>query len=78
MSKVQRAAMKQLKTDKHIKVYPFDKGIGFALLNDMDSISKTEEQLGKSMTTQTSYQESFKGISENLKKKENLIKRRTQ
>ena len=61
-----------------MKVYPFDKDIGFALLNDIDSISKTEEQLGKSMTTQTSYQESFKGISENLKKKANLIKRRTQ
>ena len=31
-----------------MKVYPFDKGIGFALLNDIDSISKIEEQLGKS------------------------------
>ena len=34
LSKVQRAALRQLKTDKHMKVYPFDKGIGFALLND--------------------------------------------
>ena len=78
LSKTQRTALKQLKNDEKMKVYPFDKGIGFALLNDIDSISKTEEQLGKSMTTQTSYQESFKGISENLKKKANLIKRRTQ
>ena len=31
-----------------MKVYPFGKGIGFALLNDIDSISKIEEQLGKS------------------------------
>ena len=31
-----------------MKVYPFDKGTGFALLNDIDSISKIEEQLGKS------------------------------
>ena len=31
-----------------MKVYPFDKGIGFALLNDIDSISKIEEKLGKS------------------------------
>ena len=31
-----------------MKVYPFDKGVGFALLNDIDSISKIEEQLGKS------------------------------
>ena len=48
LSKVQRAALKQLKNDKQMKVYPFDKGIGFALLNDIDSISKIEEQLGKS------------------------------
>ena len=48
LSKVQRAALKQLKNDKKMKVYPFDKGIGFALLNDIDSISKIEEQLGKS------------------------------
>ena len=34
--------------DEQIKVYPFDKGIAFALLNDMDDISKIEEQLGKS------------------------------
>ena len=40
--------MKQLKNNEQIKVYPFDKGIGFALLNDMDDISKIEEQLGKS------------------------------
>ena len=30
-----------------MKVYPFDKGVGFALLNDIDDISKTEEQLEK-------------------------------
>ena len=76
-SKAQKTALKQLKNDEQMKAYSFDKGIGFALLNDIDSISKTEEQLGKSMTTQTSYQESFKGISENLKKKANLIKRST-
>ena len=28
-----------------MKVYPFDKGIAFALLNDTDSVSKIEEQL---------------------------------
>ena len=30
LSKVQRAALKQLKNDKQMKVYPFDKGIGLA------------------------------------------------
>ena len=31
-----------------MKVYPFDHGIGFELLNDIDNIPKIEEQLGKS------------------------------
>ena len=30
-------ALKELKNDKQMKVYPFDKGIGFTLLNDIDS-----------------------------------------
>ena len=45
LSKTQGTALKQLKNDKQIKVYPFDEGT--ALLNDKDSISKIEEQLGK-------------------------------
>ena len=48
MSKTQRTALKQLKNDQQMKVYPFDKGTGFALLNDVDDISKIEDQLGKS------------------------------
>ena len=48
LSKTQRTAMKHLRNDEQIKVYLFDKGIGFALLNDIDPISKIEEQLGKS------------------------------
>ena len=48
LSKAQRTALKQLNNDEQMKVYPFDKGIGFALLNDIDSISKIEEKLGKS------------------------------
>ena len=31
-----------------MKVYPFDKGIRFALLNDIESIWKIKEQYGKS------------------------------
>ena len=34
-----------------MKVYPFDKGIRFSLLNDIESISKIEEHLGKSKIT---------------------------
>ena len=47
MRKRQRTALKQLKNDEQMKVYPFDKGIGFALLNDIDDISKIEVQLRK-------------------------------
>ena len=43
LGKTQRKTLKQLKNDKQIKVYPFDKGIGFVLLNDIDNISKIEE-----------------------------------
>ena len=31
-----------------MKVYPFDKVIGFALLNDIDDVSKIKQKLGKS------------------------------
>ena len=81
LSKTQRTALKQLKNNEQIKVYPFDKGIGFALLNDMDDISKIEEQLGKSKIIDYDPTNlltgKFQRLSENLKKKENLIKRRT-
>ena len=42
-SKAQRTALKQMKNSEQMKVYRFDKGIGFALLSDINSISKTEE-----------------------------------
>ena len=48
LSKTQRTVLKQLRNDQQMKVYPFDKGIRFALLNDIDGISKIEKQLGKS------------------------------
>ena len=46
LSKAKRTVLKQLKNGEQMKVYPFDKGIGFELLNDIGSISKMEEQLG--------------------------------
>ena len=58
LSKAQRTALKQLKNNELIKVYPFHKGIGFAVLSGIDSISKIEKQLGKpkllTVTPQTS------------------------
>ena len=44
LSNTQRAALKQWKNNEQMKVSSFDKGIGFALLNDIN-ISKIEEQL---------------------------------
>ena len=48
LSKTQRTALKQLKNYQQMKVYPFDKGMGFALLNDIGDISKIDEQIEKS------------------------------
>ena len=38
LSETQRTALQQLKNNKQMKIYPFDIGIGFALLSDIDSI----------------------------------------
>ena len=47
MSKTQRTTLMQLNYNEQIKAHPFGKGIGFVLLNDIDNISKIEEQLRK-------------------------------
>lgn len=78
LSEIQRTALKQLKNYKQIEVYPFHKGIRFPLLNGMDAISKMEEQLGKSKSSDYEptnlLTENFKDFSGNLKKKTSLIK----
>ena len=82
LSKTQRTALKQLKNDEQIKVYPFDKGIGFALLNDMDDISKIEKQFQKSKIID--YEPTnlltgkFQRLLRKLKKEGKFVKRRTQ
>ena len=48
MSETQKTTLKLLKNNELMKLYRFDKGVGFALLNDLDDISKIEEELGKS------------------------------
>ena len=48
MSETQKTTLKLLKNNELMKLYRFDKGVGFALLNDSDDISKIEEELGKS------------------------------
>ena len=60
-----------------MKVYPFDKGIQFVLLNDMDDISKIEEQLRKSKIIDCDLTNlltgKFQRLLRKLKKKANLI-----
>ncbi|XP_065673970.1 uncharacterized protein LOC136090921 [Hydra vulgaris] len=46
ISKNQRLAINELKNSTNIKLYPFDKGNGFAILNSESAIQKIKEQLG--------------------------------
>ena len=48
LRKTERTALNKLKNEQQMKVYQCDKGTGFALLNNIDDISKIDEQLGKS------------------------------
>ena len=47
LSKPQRSALNDLRKDNDIKVYPFDKGSGFALLKSREALKKMSEQLGE-------------------------------
>ena len=47
LSKQQQQALRELKRDNELKVIPFYKGTGFALLNNDDVIAKMREQLGE-------------------------------
>ena len=44
--KNQRIALKEIKNDKNISVYPFDKGSGFVRIDNKKAIQKIQEQLG--------------------------------
>ena len=47
MSKPQKKMLAQMKNNKGITVYPFDKGSGFVILSEKIAMRKLEEQLGK-------------------------------
>ena len=47
LTRPQRIALKELKTNPSIAVYPFDKGQGFAILSKDEALKKLEEQLSK-------------------------------
>ena len=49
----QRAALKELSQSNVKKVYSYDKGTGFVILNNKDAIQKIEEQIGESTVSNT-------------------------
>ena len=47
LSRNQQTALRELKDNDDIKVVPFDKGIGFAVLTKTDMVKKMQEHLGE-------------------------------
>ena len=47
LTREQRTAMKEIKEDKEISIYPFDKGIGFVRIKNEEAIEKIREQIGE-------------------------------
>nr|XP_047132439.1 uncharacterized protein LOC105845309 [Hydra vulgaris] len=48
LTKQQRLSLQNLKKHSHLKIYPFDKGTGFALLCENEAKAKLEEQIKNS------------------------------
>ena len=48
VSFAERKTLTEMKHDKNISIYPFDKGTGFIVIKEEDAIQKIEEQIGKS------------------------------
>ena len=42
-------AIREIKKSANVKVYPFDKGSGFVIMEEEDAIKRIEEQIGKSI-----------------------------
>ena len=61
LTKQQREAVKELKCNDEIKVYPFDKGSGFMLLTREDALRKMSEQLGDAKVANTDPTKSLLG-----------------
>ena len=48
LSFAERKTLTEMKHDKNINIYPFDKGTGFVVIKEEDGIQKIKEQIGKS------------------------------
>ena len=46
LTKSQRMALKELKADENVKIYPYDKGADLVRILKTDAIEKIEEQIG--------------------------------
>ena len=66
LTKNERIAIKEIKNNTDIKIYPFDKENGFTIINDADAISKIEEQLGKANVINYDPTQSFTRKIQNL------------
>ena len=49
----QRPALKELSQSTENKVYSYDKGTGFVILNNIDAIRKIEKQIRESVVSNT-------------------------
>ena len=48
LSFAERKALTEMKHDKNISIYPFNKGTRFVVIQEKYAIQKIEEQIGKS------------------------------
>ena len=46
LNRKQRTALRELKNDENISIYPFDKGSGLVRIRKQDAIDKIREQIG--------------------------------
>ena len=76
LNKTQKTALKELKSEENIRIYPFDKGSGFVRIKHEDAIKKIEEQIGETKVCTddptNSLIRQFQNKLRNLKKEEKL------
>ena len=72
----QRNAIREIKNDTNLKVYPFDKGSGFVIMKEKHAIKRIEEQIGMSVIIDydptTTLLNKFQKKLAKLKKEENF------
>ena len=59
LTREQRKAIKEIKDDPNISIYPFDKGTGLVRINNEEAINKIREQLGETEKVQRDPTDSY-------------------